>query len=185
MKNVTFLAAAFVSTALIATPALAQGSSSSRAGDQMRAGTEMKTPKARPMHKTMHTPRTRHHARHHARIDRQGPAYRNTADRGFWPGEVAGAAIGTAGAIAATAVGTAGAIATAPFGGPYYDRDVGYRYGDTYAYAGGPEWDSGYYGAYKYDGNPLAASPNYDARNGFMCRPGTITKIGNERVICQ
>ena len=39
MKNVTFLAAAFVTTALIATPALAQGSPAPKAGDQIKAGT--------------------------------------------------------------------------------------------------------------------------------------------------
>ena len=41
-----------------------------------------------------------------------GPSY---ARSGFWPADVAGAAVGTAGAIAAGAVNTAGAIATAPF----------------------------------------------------------------------
>ena len=41
-----------------------------------------------------------------------GPGY---AGSGFWPADVAGAAVGTAGAIAAGAVNTAGAIATAPF----------------------------------------------------------------------
>jgi hypothetical protein len=186
MKNVTFLAAAFVSTAIIATPALAQSSSAPKTGDQIKAGTQMKTPKAKPMHTSHMRTHKRHHARHHARMQEQRP-YRQTADSGFWPGQVVGGAIGAAGTIAATAVGTAGAIAAAPFEGPYYSRDVGYRYGDSYAYAGEPGWNSGYYGygTYSYDGNPLATSPNYDARNGFMCRPGTITRIGNERVICQ
>jgi hypothetical protein len=41
-----------------------------------------------------------------------GPGY---ARSGFWPADVAGTAVGTAGAIAAGAVNTAGAIATAPF----------------------------------------------------------------------
>jgi hypothetical protein len=56
-----------------------------------------------------------------------GPGY---ARSGFWPGDVAGAAVGTAGAIAAGAVNTAGAIATAPFrpANPY-----GY-YPNSYAY---------------------------------------------------
>ncbi len=39
------------------------------------------------------------------------PRYRT----GFWPGDVAAGAVGTAGAVAGAAVGTAGAIATAPF----------------------------------------------------------------------
>ena len=186
MKNVTCLAAAVVSTAFIATPALAQSSSQRAAEGQITARTEMNSPNA----KRMHTSHLRRHARHHARLQRQAPAYRETADRGFWPGQVVGGAIGTAGAIAATAVGTAGAIAAAPFEGPYYNRDVSYRYGGSYAYAGGPGWDSGYdpgyYGTYNYDGSPIANSPNYDARNGFACRPGTITRMANgERMICQ
>lgn len=41
-----------------------------------------------------------------------GPGY---ARSGFWPADVAGAAVGTAGAVAAGAANTAGAIATAPF----------------------------------------------------------------------
>lgn len=180
MKNVTFLAAALVTTAFIATPALAQ-SSQPKTGDQVKAKTEMRTPRA----KKMHTSHMRHHPRHHARMQRQAPAYRESADNGFWPGQVVGGAIGTAGAIAATAVGTAGAIAAAPFEGPYRGQTVDYRYGGSYAYAGEPGWDSGYYGTYNYSGNPIANSPNYDARNGFACRPGTITKIGNDRVICQ
>ena len=89
------------------------------------------------------------------------------------------------GTIAATAVGTAGTIAAAPFEGPYRSRAVDYRYGGSYAYAGEPGRDSGYYGTYNYNGTPIANSPNYDARNGFACRPGTITKLGNERMICQ
>lgn len=188
MKNVTFLAAALVTTALIATPALAQSSTQPNAGDQIKAGSEMKTPKAKTMHTShmkTHTSHVKRHARHHARMQSRGPAYRETADSGFWPGQVVGGAINTAGAIAATAVGTAGAIAAAPFEGPYQGRAVGYRYGSSYAYAGEPGWDSGYYGPYSYDGNPLYTSPNYDARNGFMCRPGTITNMGGERVICQ
>ncbi len=49
-----------------------------------------------------------------------GPGY---ARPGFWPADVAGATVGTAGAIAAGAVNTAGAIATAPFrpAHPYAD----------------------------------------------------------------
>ena len=56
-----------------------------------------------------------------------GPEY---ARSGFWPADVAGAAVGTAGAIAAGAVNTAGAIATAPFrpANPYgyYRNSYGY-----------------------------------------------------------
>jgi|SRR5690348_12256731 hypothetical protein len=56
-----------------------------------------------------------------------GPGY---ARSGFWPADVAGAAVGTAGAIAAGAVNTAGAIATAPFrpANPYYYPARSYAY---------------------------------------------------------
>ncbi|WP_157450561.1 hypothetical protein [Bradyrhizobium sp. ARR65] len=59
-----------------------------------------------------------------------GPGY---ARSGFWPADVAGAAVGTAGAIATGAVNTAGAIATAPFrpANPY-----AYYPGNSYAYYG-------------------------------------------------
>ena len=64
-----------------------------------------------------------------------GPGY---ARSGFWPGDVAGAAVGTAGAIAAGAVNTAGAIATAPFrpASPYpYYRANSYAYYPANSYA--------------------------------------------------
>jgi hypothetical protein len=48
-------------------------------------------------------------------INNSGYYGRGYARSGFWPADVAGAAVGTAGAIAAGAVNTAGAIATAPF----------------------------------------------------------------------
>ncbi|WP_315834824.1 hypothetical protein [Bradyrhizobium prioriisuperbiae] len=42
---------------------------------------------------------------------------------GFWPADVVGGAIGTAGAIASGAVETAGAIATAPFRADTYESN--------------------------------------------------------------
>jgi hypothetical protein len=59
-----------------------------------------------------------------------GPGY---ARSGFWSGDVAGAAVGTAGAVAAGAVNTAGAIATAPFRPTTY----GYYPANSYAMAPG------------------------------------------------
>lgn len=57
---------------------------------------------------------------------------------GFWPADVAGAAVGTAGAIATGAVNTAGAVATAPFRPaspyPYYRAN---SYANSYAMAPG------------------------------------------------
>jgi hypothetical protein len=93
----------------------------------------------------------------------------NNRSTGFWPADVVGGAIGTAGAIAGTAVGTAGAVATAPFGGPYYR--------DSYAY--GP----GYVDSYSYNGVAIPTSSSYAARNGFTCQPGTFIK--GTRTLCQ
>jgi hypothetical protein len=59
-----------------------------------------------------------------------GPSY---ARSDFWPGDVAGAAVGTAGAIAVGAANTAGAIATAPFRPTTY----GYYPANSYAMAPG------------------------------------------------
>lgn len=173
MKKVTLLAAAAAVGALIATPVLAQDSA------QPRAGKHMKT-----SHMKQHHASTKH-MRHHARGDRMSNdrfAYRDRSwdnrDNGFWPGAVAAGAIGTAGAVAATAVGTAGAIATAPFGGPYRD---GYAYRDTYAY-GGPD----YAVTYNYDGVAIPSSPNFAARNGFVCQPGTVFKNkAGQMQLCQ
>jgi hypothetical protein len=93
---------------------------------------------------------------------------------GFWPGEVAAGAVGTAAGIAGAAVGTAGAIATAPF-----------RSADAYAYdnryAGGPgpvtydRGQNGYYGDWN----------SYAAHNGMVCRPGTLFKDGDRMRPCQ
>ena len=76
---------------------------------------------------------------------------------GFWP-------LDTAGAVAGAAVGTAAAVATAPFQG----------WGNSYASydRGGPGW----YG----DWNA------YAARNGIVCRPGTLFKGEDGRQhLCQ
>lgn len=172
MKKVTLLAAAAAVSALIATPVLAQDSA------QPRAGKSMKT-----SHMKQHHASTKH-MKHHARGDRMSTnrvAHRergwDNRDNGFWPGAVAAGAVGTAGAVAATAVGTAGAIATAPFGGPYYRGGYGYR--DAYAYSPMGYYDVGY----NYDGVAIATSPNYAARNGFVCQPGTFIK--GTQTLCQ
>jgi hypothetical protein len=67
---------------------------------------------------------------------------------GFWPGDVAGGAVGAAAGLAAGAVNTAGAIATAPF-----------RAANAYAY------DNSGYGGW--------GQQSYAERNGFVCTPGT------------
>jgi hypothetical protein len=75
----------------------------------------------------------------------------NNPNTGFWPGDVAAGAVGTAGAIANNTVGTAGAIAAAPFGGgPYAYYNSGYN--------------NGYY------------NQSYAQRNGLVCTPGTWFK---------
>jgi hypothetical protein len=89
---------------------------------------------------------------------------------GFWPGDVAAGAVGTAAGVAGAAIGTAGAIATAPFRGPdaYAYDNRPYAYGNRYgagqvAYDHGP---NGYYGDWD----------SYAAHNGIACRPGTMFK---------
>ncbi len=104
----------------------------------------------------------RHRGRHVAyRHSRAHDNDWNRTHSGFWPADVAGAAVGTAGAIAGAAVGTAGAIATAPFRG----------WDNSYAYASGPYgWDH----------------RTYAQRNGFVCTPGTWFKGDDgRRHICQ
>ncbi|CAM5305376.1 putative protein OS=Afipia felis OX=1035 GN=BN961_00138 PE=4 SV=1 [Afipia felis] len=113
---------------------------------------------------------------------------------GFWPAAAAGA-------IAGGALATAGAIATAPFHGGYYDngyyggydRTYGdtayrndYRYGASYASMdeGFGPYDRGF-GTYNYNGTAIPGSPSFDARNGFTCRPGTITKLNGQPTLCQ
>jgi hypothetical protein len=175
MKKVTFFAAAAAVTALVASPALAQDSMK-----KPEAAKHMKTKQMKQHHAS------RHMKQHQARAVRTDEMTSrddwNNRSTGFWPADVVGGAVGTAGAIAGTAVGTAGAIATAPFGGPYYGDNYAYRnnyaYRDTYAYGG-----SAYPVGYNYDGIAVANSPSYDARNGFSCRPGTFIK--GTRAICQ
>jgi hypothetical protein len=186
MKKVTLFAAAAAVGALIASPVMARDTVKPKAGAHMKS--------------------TQHHARMQNRaMNRDRMANRRDWDRrdtGFAPGAVAGGivggAIGTAGAITAGAVNTAGAVATAPFGGPYYGNtyynrgpvygDARYGYRGSYASAdtmgwGNPGYGGGYgYATYNYDGVAIPGSPDYDARNGFSCRPGTITKSG---AICQ
>ena len=195
MKKVSIFAAAAAVTALVTAPALAQ--------DTAKPSSEMQGKSAKSIKHMKHSSKHTKHMRHSARIqNRDGASMRTAAgdwgDRanwngrnwdnrssGFWPADVVGGAVGTAGAIAAGAVNTAGAIATAPFGGPYRDR---YAYRDTYAF-GGPEYAYGrpeYAASYNYDGVAIAYSPNYAARNGFVCQPGTMFKNkAGQMQICQ
>ena len=105
-------------------------------------------------------------------------------ESGFWPGDVAAGAVGTAAGVAGAAIGTAGAIATAPFRGP---RDA-YAYDNRYAAAAPPPMtlergdatsydrgQNGYYGDWN----------SYAAHNGIVCRPGTMFKDGTVMRRCQ
>lgn len=76
---------------------------------------------------------------------------------GFWP-------LDTAGAVAGAAVGTAATVAAAPFQG----------WGNSYASydRGGPSWHGDW--------------DSYAARNGIVCRPGTLFKGEDGRQhLCQ
>ncbi len=197
MKKVTLLAATAAVGALIASPVLAQDTV------QPRSAVHGKT------YKSKHMSQSKNNMRHQARINRDSLAYRgqwnqrgdlayrdrldnrddwnnrgwDNRSSGFWPGDVVGGAIGTAGAIASGAVNTAGALATAPFSRTYRDGN-GYR--DTYAYGGPGYADTGYVDTYAYNGVALPYSSNYAARNGFVCQPGTVTRAQNgQPTICQ
>ncbi len=182
MKKITLLAATAAVGALIASPVLAQDTV------QPRSAVHAKTYKSKHMSQSRHM-------RHQARVNRDSTAYRQQwnqrgdvayrdrndwDNRGwdnrrseFWPGDVVGGAIGTAGAIATGAVNTAGALATAPFSRTYRD---------TYAYDAGP----GYADTYAYNGTAIPYSSNYAARNGFVCQPGTVIRAQNgQPTICQ
>lgn len=194
MNKATLLAAT-AAIAFIATPVFAQGTAQPRAHAHMKSS-HMKS--AKMHHHNAHQARTMHSRDRFARRDERGNwNHDNWHHRsGFWPTDtaagIAGGAIGTAGAIASGAVNTAGAIATAPFRGGYdngyygeYRRPYGdvayrgdYRY-DTYA-----SMDEGF-STYNYNGTAIPGSPNFDARNGFTCRPGTITKLNGRPAICQ
>jgi hypothetical protein len=104
-------------------------------------------------------------------------------DTGFWPGNVAAGAVGTAAGIAGAAVGTAGAIATAPF--RPYDA---YAYDARYAAAAPPPMTLERAAPYQYDRGENGWYGNWDsyaAHNGISCRPGTLFKDGNRMRPCQ
>ena len=88
---------------------------------------------------------------------------------------VYGTGVVGAGVVGAAAIGTAAAVAaTAPY------------YGGAGYYAGGPY----YQGARYYTGGPYAAygypAQDYATRNGFVCQPGTMTKLDDGRMYpCQ
>lgn len=93
----------------------------------------------------------------------------------------------TAIAFAAVAVAfmTAPALAqTSKVGGsangyPYANR---YLYGNSYASTQAETNSDGY----TYNGIAFPTSSNFDARNAFTCRPGTLTKMPNgQTTTCQ
>src|SRR6266850_2242402 len=78
-----------------------------------------------------------------------------------------------AGLAGAAVVGTAAAVAAAPY------------YGGAGYYSGGPYYQGGQYarGPYAAYGYPVQ---DYATRNGFVCQPGTMTKLDDGRMYpCQ
>jgi hypothetical protein len=213
VNKATFLASAAAALALAVTPALAKDNTPAKAPTHLKSthlkSSHVKSSKMR--HHNAHHARAALAHERTARLDRRSDWDHGSWNHrsGFWPADtaagIAGGAINTAGAIATGAIGTAGAIASAPFRGAYYDNDyyVGqrpygmaygsgpyasprYRYGNTYASADMDDDFGGYaYRGYNYDGTAYPGSPNYDARNGFSCRPGSLVKMGSETVLCQ
>lgn len=85
---------------------------------------------------------------------------------------VYGTGVVGAGVVGAAAIGTAAAVAATA---PYY---------------GGAGYYAGYQGARYYTGGPYAAygypAQDYATRNGFVCQPGTMTKLDDGRMYpCQ
>jgi hypothetical protein len=93
----------------------------------------------------------------------------NRTHTGFWPTDVATD-------VAGAAIGTAGAIATAPFRA--WDNSYAYDNSWDNSYA----WDSGYHGGPRYGWD----NRSYAQRNGFVCTPGTYFRgQDGHRHICQ
>ena len=81
-----------------------------------------------------------------------------------------GAGVVGAGLAGAAVAGTAAAVAAAPY------------YGRTGYYSGGPYY-RGAGGAYAAYGYPVQ---DYATRNGFVCQPGTMTRLDDGRMYpCQ
>ena len=100
------------------------------------------------------------HHRHHRMSYRQNDDW-NRTHTGFWPTDVAGD-------VAGAAIGTAGAIAAAPFRA----MDNSYAYDNSWDNRG---WD-----------NRGWDTRTYAQRNGFVCTPGTWFKGDDgRRHICQ
>lgn len=98
--------------------------------------------------------------RHRRVTYRQANGDWNRTNTGFWPADAAGD-------VAGAAIGTAGAIATAPFRA----MDNSYAYDD---------------GSYNSWGNRGWDTRTYAQRNGFVCTPGTWFKGQDGRQhICQ
>ena len=99
--------------------------------------------------------------RHHRVSYRHSNGDWNRTHTGFWPTDVAGD-------VAGAAIGTAGAIATAPFRA----MDNSYAYDNSWDNRG---WD-----------NRGWDTRTYAQRNGFVCTPGTWFKgADGRRHICQ
>jgi len=92
----------------------------------------------------------------------RGSPYDPNVSRGYYHHRRAayGGPVGAAAGVAGAAVGTAAAIATAPFNGW---GNAYAAYGQPVMYGYGP---NGWYGDWN----------TYAARNGIVCRPGTLVK---------
>ena len=199
MTKMKFFAAAAILTSLIATPVLAKDMSDGSQTTVMKQQT--KKPNARMSDRRGNTD---------ARFDRgYDDSYRgydnrySRNDSGFFPVDIAAGIVGGA-------VNTAGAIATAPFGGPGYANNDGYR-NDGYRNNGGYGYRAGYrdtnasitnyprvgaFGTAPYT-NPTDYNnrmsrddgffgQTYAQRNGIVCEPGTVyTNLNGIRTLCQ
>jgi hypothetical protein len=211
MKKVTLLAAAAAVSALVATPVMARDNVRSQSGAHMKSTKHH----ARIQNRAMYRDRTAYRQNAYPRNAWNGGpgAVAGGIVGGAigTAGAVTAGALNTAGAIATAPFGGPYYSNTGYYdGGPYYSEPGGsypfgnaWRYGyrrssaDAFASADTGGWeDSGYgntaydnpgygYASYDYNGVAIPGSTSFDARNGFTCRPGSVTKLGNQRVICQ
>ncbi|WGD55866.1 hypothetical protein QA641_19435 [Bradyrhizobium sp. CB1650] len=158
MTSLKLIGAAAVAACALASPALGQAAFSNP------ATCEAQFPGANCQNMGRGSPyATSRQERQNRRMARQARYNNDRANSGFWP-------VNTAGAVAGAAVGTAAAVATAPFRG----------WGNSYAY----DNSNGYYG--RSETGWYGNWDTYAARNGIVCRPGTLFKGDDGRQhLCQ
>ncbi|TPQ34875.1 hypothetical protein C2U70_16135 [Bradyrhizobium guangdongense] len=156
MKHLTLLGAAAIAVSALATPTMAQ----TMRDNQVRCQSAFPNSNCETWRGSNAGAERSYDRRVSYRQARDRDNDWNRTQTGFWPADVAGN-------VAGAAVGTAGAIATAPFRA----WDNSYAYDNSYPSDGDYRgWDS----------------RSYAQRNGFVCTPGTTFRgEDGKRHLCQ